>query len=598
MTESKVSEIGVPVRTVNRAALYAGHNIEGSPCLYATMSQQADNFFIVQIDPDTGATRQFTATRPKSNYTTAVFMSRTGKLYIGAAHSGHLFCFDPESDDLLDLGSINGEAAIFPCRIDEDEAGLLWIGSYGTADLTSYDPSNGKYTRYGRMNDVEMYNYPLVNVDGTIANYILQTQPHVVVLDPHTREKQVVGPVVEKGEGSLSMHRGTDRHLYITSSEGDFRIDGMEAIAVAEAIEPERSENALPDGRTFRFADEHEHRVVEIEHSDGKVETFDLKYEASGTDIFYLHAGPDGCVYGSSILPERLFRYRPQSDGACDLVDLGICSVATGEAYSMANLDGIIYISSYPSARISIYDPAKPYHFGEDEDANPRDIGPVDDLSYRPRATLTGPLGRVWTASLPDYGRWGGPLAWYDPATGKKKAYPHLFGDGSCYTLAHLAEQQLIAIGTTITGGSGTQPKVEQAALLLWNYAAEQTVWEGTLDRPVSTFSALAISADGKLCGTVAGGDADPEIFVFDPNSRAFIDRLPLPSGRPLDLGLQFGPDEYLYGFTSDCIYRLDLHSRDAEVLFHEPGGLAVAGPILDGRIYFASGHRLRSLVL
>ena len=32
----------------------------------------------------------------------------------------------------------------------------------------------------------------------------------------------------------------------------------------------------------------------------------------------------------------------------------------------------------------------------------------IDDLSYLPRSTLTGRLGRVWTASIPDYSRWSG----------------------------------------------------------------------------------------------------------------------------------------------------------------------------------------------
>ena len=126
--KSVVREIGVPVHAVNRAHLYAGRDREGAPCLYATMSQQADNFFVLQIDPKTGATRQFSVDVPESNYTTAVYMGRDGRLYIGAAHSGHLFCFDPAADGLLDLGQINGNTAIFPCRIDEDGKGRIRRG--------------------------------------------------------------------------------------------------------------------------------------------------------------------------------------------------------------------------------------------------------------------------------------------------------------------------------------------------------------------------------------------------------------------------------------------------------------------------------------
>ena len=194
-TTSAISQIGVPVRAVNRAQLYPGRDHSGAASQYATMSQQAANFFVLQIDPATGAARQFTVEVPESNYTTAVHMGCDGRLYIGAAHSGYLFCFDPDEDGLVDLGQINGAAAIFPCRIAEDDAGRLWIGSYGTADLTCYDPASGEFERYGRMDEVDMYNYPLVNVDGTVACFIAQTRPHVAVFDPHSGEKRVVGPV-------------------------------------------------------------------------------------------------------------------------------------------------------------------------------------------------------------------------------------------------------------------------------------------------------------------------------------------------------------------------------------------------------------------
>ncbi|UCF15370.1 MAG: hypothetical protein JSW59_18350, partial [Phycisphaerales bacterium] len=136
--------------------------------------------------------------------------SRSGKLYIGAAYSGHLLCFDPVRDVLEDLGAINPGNATFPCRLDEDEKGCIWIGSYGTADLTCYDFHKDKFTRYGRMDEIDMYNYPLVNKDGKVACLIRMTRPRAVVFDPETRAKEGVGPVIPKGEGSLDLIKGED----------------------------------------------------------------------------------------------------------------------------------------------------------------------------------------------------------------------------------------------------------------------------------------------------------------------------------------------------------------------------------------------------
>jgi len=589
-----IQEVGVPVRSVNWVRLHAGENQAGQPCIYATMGQQGDNLFVLQIDPKTGAFRQFVSEVPKSNYPTATLMSSSGRLYVGSAYAGHLLCFDPKADALIDLGPIQEEAATFPCRIDEDAQGRIWIGSYGTADLTCYDPASNTFTPYGRMDEVDMYNYPFVNADGLIVNFVKMTQPHAVVFNPETGEKQAVGPVVAKGEGEINVVKGTDGWIYVVSSAGNFRIEGMSAFAV-DAV-PELEETVqLPDGTTFSFADAAAqlNRKLEVKKPSGETRVFDLDYDASGSDIFVLHEGPDQCVYGSSILPLHLFRYQP-NDG--ELIDLGKCSESGGEAYSMANLNGKMYITSYPAARMSVYDTSQGYRYGTDEGANPRDIGRVDDVSYRPRTTLTGPRGRVWTASLPDYGLWGGPLSYYDPETKQMGSCGAIFGEGSCYTLAHLEAQGLMAVGTSIHGGSGTQPKVDQADLILWHYENEEIVWQGTLDRPVSVFNALTVGGDGRLYGTVLGS-GEPELFVFDPETQRFVHSVPFVNGRPLDLGLQT-VNGVVYGFTTQYFYRLDTDSLSMDVIFEADDAISTAGPIVGNTVYFANGCQLMSYAL
>jgi hypothetical protein len=145
-------------------------------------------------------------------------------------------------------------------------------------------------------------------------------------------------------------------------------------------------------------------------------------------------------------------------------------------------------------------------------------------------------------------------------------------------------------VGTSISGGSGTQPRVSQAQLFLWDFRRELKLWEGTLDRPVSAFNALLALPSGQLLGTVVGGDK-PELFVFDPASRTFVRRMDTPPGTPLDLGLQIGPDGAVYGFTSQRIYRLDPQNWNLAEISH--GTYAVAGPIIGSEIYYSVGPRL-----
>ena len=228
----EIREVGLPVRSVNWVRLFAGRNRAAQPCIYASMGQTADNLFVLQIDPETGKLRQHVAKVPSANFPTAALMSRSGKLYVGAAYAGHLLRFDPEKDALEDLGAIHPGAATFPCGIDEDAEGRLWIGSYPSADLTCFDPRTGQFQRFGRMDDVDMYNYPMVAADGKIGNLIQMVQQHVVVFDPATGDKKTAGPVVTKGGGSVAQAKGPDGKLYVVSSEGTFRVDGMDAVKV------------------------------------------------------------------------------------------------------------------------------------------------------------------------------------------------------------------------------------------------------------------------------------------------------------------------------------------------------------------------------
>jgi len=97
------------------------------------------------------------------------------------------------------------------------------------------------------------------------------------------------------------------------------------------------------------------------------------------------------------MLPLRLFVYDPESGF---LTNLGIAAYADGEIYSMGALDGKLYLCSYPGARLSVYDPKKPLRFGNQEDDNPRDLGPLGSGQDRPRAMIAGPMERCISGAI------------------------------------------------------------------------------------------------------------------------------------------------------------------------------------------------------
>lgn len=584
------------MRSVNWVRVFPTLDAAGRDCLVAVMGQQAAGFTVVKIDPDSGNTSQVTSPDPTANFPTGALRTRDGRIYIGAAYAGHLYCYDPVSERLDDLGAINLPGDTFPCNMDEDSGGVVWIGCYGSAGLTSYDPATGAFTRHGRMDETDMYCYPYVGAGGTIACNIKMTRPHVVVYDPVSGERGTVGPVVVTEDGgSLSLYRAGDGQLYIKSTEGDFRLDGFEAVPVDDLPDP-APPPTLSDGSTADFADRETqmfHEMAITHPGTGETRTIPVAYESAGSEIFLVHRGPDGNMYGSSILPLHLFRFQPESQA---MDDLGVCTTATGEAYSMANMDGKLYICSYPGAMLSVYDPAVPYQFGKDPDSNPRDLGRMDEISYRPRSMVAGPLGRVWTASIPNYGMWGGPLSWYDPAADSFGTCRDIAGEGSCWALAWLEVHGLLAVGTTIEGGTGTQPRVDQASLFLWDYEAEEKVWEGRLPVRATAVSALSVADGGLLCGTVRT-EAESCIFVFDPGDRKFTHLVSLPGGRSLEGGIQTGPDGGVYGFTSGCFFRFDPATGVVTRVYEEQAAFQNPGPMDWDGVYFTKKHELKKLL-
>src|SRR5437667_7842659 len=62
---ARVRDVGIPVRSVNWVHLHAGQNREGAPRVYTVMGQQAENLFVLVIDPETGAFRQLVSPVPR-----------------------------------------------------------------------------------------------------------------------------------------------------------------------------------------------------------------------------------------------------------------------------------------------------------------------------------------------------------------------------------------------------------------------------------------------------------------------------------------------------------------------------------------------------
>ena len=633
-------KLGIPVRAVSFVQVHPWRDDAGQPHVLITMMQDGGRFFVHHVNVATGEQWQTFAPSARSAGAVGFLSVRHQALFISSNPSGHLFRYDLNTRAIEDLGLIEDKPRVQHAgQIDEAADGSLYLGTHDSACLIRYEPDSRTFTRFGRADEVDHYFYPRCGEDGTVAGLVQMCFPHVVVLDPATGKTVTVGPTWDRDKnpkGYLTLHKAADGLLYLDSSEGIFRIHGTELTPVdAVPKDPSRIAHGgwggtctLPDlgitakwlnpsAKTFRQLEVTDHRPVDAAGdaaADAPVtRAFDLTWHGEGTSIYKLHRGPDDMIYGSSILPEHLFRC--DLDGA-GLVDLGVCSVSTGEAYTMGNLDGKLYICSYPHARLSEYDPTKPYVFGQEEGANPRDLGSMHPgVANRPVAMVVGPAGKVWVGAAPDYGQWGGTLSWFDPKSRAFGSHRHITQDGSVVSLCWLPGVEQMLVGTTVWAGSGAALRAYTGEFVLWDVEKDEKTWSDTFGlEPIDGVYDLCYrEADGFvyavvfLCDSMDGSGpsgerpAHAEVLRLDMKSRELLDRKPLPEafGRPLEWALQIGPDGSVWGVTRKTTYRIVPGSADVEqMVAPAEGEIHTAGPIVDGRLWFGQGSQLCRLPL
>ena len=629
-------DIGIPVRTVMRAGLMPGRDAQGNECLYAAMGQHGATVgtFLLQIDLDSGATVRHDM--PNDYGTGPKYWSdRWNRFFIYAGKemhgTGRLLEFDPAVGEPRDLGRVHPDRQCLPVSLAEAPDGTIYLGSYDQGcSLTSFRPDTGAFTFHGVVDESEFYFYVQCGSDGTVAGLVKMARPRVVTLDTATGAYVPVGPVADTdaGTGRVNLVKGGDGLLYIDSHEGAFRVEGTKATPV-EAIPPSTSRTTLSDGTTFRFLDGRQdnvwmtrYRTVELARPDGSRKVLELDYACDGTPIYVLRAASNGHIYGSSILPLHFFEYDPASD---HLVDHGACCTSSGEVYSLDCMDDKLYLACYTHAILCEYDVNKPFSWGGpipgkpgefrkgqggenysytyDDNDNPKQIGRLDDVSYRSRDMVAGPAGKVWVVSIPDYGMWGGVLSWYEPSTGTfGGAHRHIIEHASPISITHLADPDLLAIGFSKYGGSGTIPKTDKAGFALWHPHEDRLVWKGDLGLDIVGVMDIEDAGNGLAYAIVhclPEDDLTAHLMLVDLQNERIVDRMDLTAALGWPLEVSFQTDEqYLYGLTCEGLYRVPLGTLDFEVLWRDaddgPGPSIGAGALLNGMYYFGSGARLR----
>jgi outer membrane protein assembly factor BamB len=580
-------DLGIPIKEAIIWGAHVGPGKTGNyDTIYLSFGQYKAPLFLLAVNPDTGETRQFNGPLSSEMGSWGFTVDQENRIYLGSYYHAHLLRFDPKTEKWEDLGQPGGESESFICRITTGIDGKIWGGTFPSAKLFYYDPKTGVSKNFSRMDPDQFYCYPTAGADGLIYCAIQFEKMNIVVFDPDKEIKTSLIPLEDRKPGRVNLVRGEDGKIYtkLFTSDQWFRIEGGERLVEVSRSDVPFPKRGLPDGRQFHLV---ENKILKIQNPSTKEEKeIPLLYEASGSYIFLVGTGPDGRIYGSSMLPLQLFVYNPQNHS---LTNLGKASYANGEVYSMGSYEGKLYLCSYPEARLSIYDPKRPLQFGDGEESNPRDLGPMGGDQYRPRAMLAGPHGKVYIGSYPDYGLMGGALSVYDPKKNEKRVYRDTVKNQSIASLAYIEKLDLLAAGSSIRGGTGTRAIEKEARLILWDPQEEKKVFEIIPVPEGKTILSLAATVDGILYGITD----NEKVFVFDSEKREINKVFDLGFKEPREISLQAGPDGRLYGFASEAIFVIDPKESQISLLAKSPVPITSGMAMLGRKIYFGSGANL-----
>ena len=583
-------DLGIPVTTASLLNYVVAPGYGGvGERFYVSSFQTGASFLLLSIDVQTGQCDAFHCPVESETGCWALAVGHDGKVYCGSLPNAYLLRFDPVTKEFVSLGQpCEGEQYIWSMATAPD--GRIYGATYPSARLCVYDPATGESKDLGRMDPEEQYNrHVAIDDAGFVYSAIGPARQAAVVYDPRIGEHRDVTPDEFKVPGFAYVYRAPDGHAYVQLSGKYFRAEGFNLTPVDASSLPSAEMRKLADGHNIWLSGEYTFTISDPATGASEVKTF--HYKSDGAPVFSLALGPDGCIYGSSAMPLHLFRYNPESG---EMEDLGKASVAGGEIYSMQSVNGKLFMAAYGGANLSVYDPLKPWHFGETPSDNPRHIGSVGESQDRPVAMILGPRRKIYLGSVPGYGLLGGAVAVLDPRTYTVKAFRNLVPNQTIYCLAYHKPTGLIVGGSGTFGGGGSHPTEKEAHLFLWDPEQEKVVFDCVPVPDAGTIVGVVAARDGLV---YAAANEDNDLFAFDPKTREIVWRGRLPWGAVRMNSFTLGPDGSIYGVAGDTAFRFDPRTREAESLGTYPS-LHLGPVIADGWMYFGAGVHLIRLPL
>lgn len=485
-----------------------------------------------------------------SDHCWGVVHTPTG-VYIGG--SGILYRYTP-AGGVEDLGTmIEGE--YYTWRLTADDRGNVYGGCFPGGKVFQYNPQSGLFRDYGSIVEGEQYARSMAAVGETLYIGMGTQKPHLIALNTVSGEKLSI-PLPEscKGEQVIYdldivypklMARVTPSsilHVYdLETGLWEAEFENTSGLSVSP---PD------PDGRVYFIKDDYLHRYNPLTgelkatscrqpnpagdfgwldghalnpeypslvgvNRDGSYWVFDPEHEScqhydlqlSGQPVAIqsLTPGPDNDIYIGGYFTGGLARYDVESGELKQFKGIG-------QTEGLLFGQGKLYLGVYPKAIMYEYDPKQPWV----KEENPKRLFSLNEEEQDRPFALAWAGKELAIGTVSGYGRLGGALTLYDPASGEHEVYRNVINQQSIISLT--VHEGILYAGSSVFGGLGGPPSEQEAMVMMWDIAAKNPIWQGVPVSGERAVSALTVDDQGFLWGLTAG-----KLFQFDLKKRQTV---------------------------------------------------------------------------
>ena len=620
--------VGLPLHTFKMAtAAYAqteqGNRIYtvglGKPCVFYVID--ADQGIEISQFPLIG-----------SNHSWGICMTKDGSVYMGG--DGYLYHYNANTDEFRNCGiAIEGETYFW--RLAADDSGNVYGGTYPGGKVFQYNPATDTFRDYGSLMSGQYYARSMDTAPDNKLYVGLGTQKaEIVELDTITGATRLL-PIPEGQEKciityDLDVHdeylfaRYTDTLdllvYHLDEQKWVHKIDGAGGYDVSS---PDENRNvyflrnkqlhslnldnfelkALPlmhDGAACDFGwlsfDDPELPGLSLvsTYAGGyfiynpktqKSKHVELAIKGIPTAIQSLTIGANDVLHIGGYFTGGYSSYDPSSNQFSE-------SRKFGQPEQLYMFQNKLYLGIYPGANIFEYDPAQPWI----NEQNPKLVFSLGDKEQDRPFAMTSTEDKLVVGTVPNYGKLGGALAFYHPATGQLESFVNVVEKQSIIALCY--HSGMIYGGTSVYGGLGGTAEADEGKLFIWDTIQHQKVYEFVPVKGEKVVSALTVGKNGLIWGMTTG-----HLFAFNPETKAVEQMHKL--FEPLDWSKQSHywrgvflnydlEKDIIYGNCLDKLFSFSVESAQMEVL--QTGGSLFARDS-KGTIYYTKEAELYKLV-